>query len=222
MATTATPTAPAVDAAPSRRRAAEPRSLFDPAILRRAVGRQLRASSTRGTMARNPVMFVVEIGSVLTTILFLRDLGVVDGARERLRRAGRRLAVVHRAVRQLRRGDGRGPGQGAGRHAAQDPVRDRRPASQRADGDDRGGAVDRSSTSATSCVVTAGRGDPRRRRGRRGHRHASTSRPSPASRRRSSASPAATARRSPAAPGCCPTRSSCASPPSPARRSSTG
>ena len=30
-------------------------------------------------MARNPVMFVVEIGSVLTTILFFRDLGVATG-----------------------------------------------------------------------------------------------------------------------------------------------
>ena len=30
-------------------------------------------------MARNPVMFVVEVGCVLTTILFLRDLG--DGDR---------------------------------------------------------------------------------------------------------------------------------------------
>ena len=27
-------------------------------------------------MARNPVMFVVEVGSVLTTILFFRDLGL--------------------------------------------------------------------------------------------------------------------------------------------------
>ena len=30
-------------------------------------------------MARNPVMFVVEIGSVLTTILFFTNLGVGDG-----------------------------------------------------------------------------------------------------------------------------------------------
>ena len=36
----------------------------------------------------------------------------------------RRLAVVHRALRQLRRGDGRRPRQGAGRHAAQDARRD--------------------------------------------------------------------------------------------------
>ena len=38
----------------------------------------------------------------------------------------RRVLVVHGAVRELRRGDGRRSGQGAGRHAAQDPGRDRR------------------------------------------------------------------------------------------------
>ena len=40
-------------------------------------------------------------------------------------RPGRLLAVVHGAVRQLRRGDGRRPRQGAGRHAAEDADRDR-------------------------------------------------------------------------------------------------
>ena len=74
-------------------------------------------------MTRNPVMFVVEIGSVLTTLLLLRDLGSVDRRRAPLRRAGGGLALVHRAVRQLRRGDGRGPGQGPGRLAPQDPLR---------------------------------------------------------------------------------------------------
>ena len=34
------------------------------------------------TLAKNPVMFVVEVGSVLTTILFLRDLGVVQPTSE--------------------------------------------------------------------------------------------------------------------------------------------
>ena len=34
-------------------------------------------------MARNPVMFVVEVGSVLTTVLFFRDLVVGHGGRER-------------------------------------------------------------------------------------------------------------------------------------------
>jgi len=49
------------------------RSMFDPAIMRRAVGDAVRKLDPR-QMARNPVMFVVEIGSVITTLLFLRDL----------------------------------------------------------------------------------------------------------------------------------------------------
>jgi potassium-transporting ATPase ATP-binding subunit len=55
--------------APRKKRSA---SMFDPAILRRAVGDSFRKLDPR-LMARNPVMFVVEIGSVLTTLLFLRD-----------------------------------------------------------------------------------------------------------------------------------------------------
>ena len=68
-------------------------------------------------------------GSVLTTLLFVQDLGDAD-ARRRTSFAGLvvGVALVHGAVRQLRRGDGRGPRQGPGRHAAQDARRDRRPA----------------------------------------------------------------------------------------------
>ncbi|MGH8907436.1 MAG: potassium-transporting ATPase subunit KdpB [Egibacteraceae bacterium] len=51
-----------------------PRSLFDPAILRRAAIDSVRKLNPRH-MVRNPVMFVVEVGSVLVTILWLRDLG---------------------------------------------------------------------------------------------------------------------------------------------------
>ena len=46
--------------------------MFDPALLKRAVGDSFRKLDPR-QMARNPVMFVVEIGSVLTTLLFFRD-----------------------------------------------------------------------------------------------------------------------------------------------------
>jgi K+-transporting ATPase ATPase B chain len=48
--------------------------MFDPTIAGPAAKDALRKLDPR-TLARNPVMFVVEIGSVLTTILFLRDLG---------------------------------------------------------------------------------------------------------------------------------------------------
>ncbi len=62
----------------TRRRAAASRSAFDPNLAKRAVADAFRKLDPR-VMARNPVMFVVEIGSVLTTILFLRDLGSSDG-----------------------------------------------------------------------------------------------------------------------------------------------
>src|SRR5207237_9835831 len=53
--------------------------MFEAAILRRAVGASFRKLDPR-QMARNPVMFVVEIGSVLTTVLFLRDLRTATAA----------------------------------------------------------------------------------------------------------------------------------------------
>jgi K+-transporting ATPase ATPase B chain len=48
--------------------------MFDPAILRRALGESVRKLDPR-LMVRNPVMFVVEVGSVLTTVLFFTNLG---------------------------------------------------------------------------------------------------------------------------------------------------
>jgi K+-transporting ATPase ATPase B chain len=52
----------------------EPRSLLDPAILSGA-GRDALLKLDPRRMIRNPVLFVVEIGSVLVIVLFLRDLG---------------------------------------------------------------------------------------------------------------------------------------------------
>jgi K+-transporting ATPase ATPase B chain len=48
-------------------------SLFDRDITRRAIGESFRKLSPR-MVAKNPVMFVVEVGSALTTVLFLRDI----------------------------------------------------------------------------------------------------------------------------------------------------
>jgi K+-transporting ATPase ATPase B chain len=48
-------------------------SLFDGGILRRAIGDAFRKLAPQH-VAKNPVMFVVEIGSVLTTLIFIRDL----------------------------------------------------------------------------------------------------------------------------------------------------
>jgi len=50
------------------------RSLFDPAIVGPALGDALRKLDPR-SMARNPVMFIVEVGAVLTTLLAVTDRG---------------------------------------------------------------------------------------------------------------------------------------------------
>src|SRR5262245_30038887 len=53
--------------------AAQKRPLFDPPIVRRAMGDALAKLNPRH-MVRNPVMFVVLIGSVYTTFVLLRDI----------------------------------------------------------------------------------------------------------------------------------------------------
>ncbi len=49
------------------------RSLFDPAIVRPAIWESFRKLAPHHVI-KNPVMFVVEIGSVLTTLILIRDL----------------------------------------------------------------------------------------------------------------------------------------------------
>src|SRR6266511_3830699 len=49
------------------------RSLFDPEIVRPAIWESFRKLTPQHVI-RNPVMFVVEIGSVLTTLILVRDL----------------------------------------------------------------------------------------------------------------------------------------------------
>src|SRR3954467_7846601 len=56
-----------------RTRDAGASSLFEPAIVRRAIVDSLKKLNPR-QMARNPVMFIVEVGSVLTTVLFFQKL----------------------------------------------------------------------------------------------------------------------------------------------------
>jgi K+-transporting ATPase ATPase B chain len=48
-------------------------SIWDPKIIARAIGDSFRKLNPV-TMMKNPVMFVVEIGSVITTILLIRDI----------------------------------------------------------------------------------------------------------------------------------------------------
>ncbi len=52
---------------------AQKRPLFDPPIVKRAIKDSFKKLNPRW-VARNPVMFVVEIGSILTTLLIIRDL----------------------------------------------------------------------------------------------------------------------------------------------------
>ncbi len=49
-------------------------SLFDRTIVRAAIGQSFRKLDPR-VLARNPVMLIVEVGALLTTVLFVRDLG---------------------------------------------------------------------------------------------------------------------------------------------------
>src|SRR6476661_6736804 len=67
--TTLEPREPEANPSHSKRKA---QSMFEPAILKRAAVDALIKLDPR-TMARNPVMFVAEIGSVLTTFLAIRD-----------------------------------------------------------------------------------------------------------------------------------------------------
>src|SRR5271155_5124920 len=59
--------------------AAQAQSLFDPDILGPAVGEAFLKLDPR-TLWRNPVMFTVEVVSMATTILFVRDLFAGSGA----------------------------------------------------------------------------------------------------------------------------------------------
>ena len=54
------------------------RSLFDPSIIGPALGDALRKLDPR-SMARNPVMFIVEVGALLTTVLAVTDWGSNTG-----------------------------------------------------------------------------------------------------------------------------------------------
>src|SRR5574338_580509 len=72
-ATTATPAALPPDKGPRRDLKVSTGALFDPPIVKRALGDAFGKLDPR-RMIRNPVMFVVEIGSMFTTILFLHAL----------------------------------------------------------------------------------------------------------------------------------------------------
>jgi K+-transporting ATPase ATPase B chain len=77
MTATLTPSNPAAEPERPpkiRTKEAASKSIFDPAIVRSASVDALKKLNPR-SMAKNPVMFIVEVGSVLTTLLWLRDIG---------------------------------------------------------------------------------------------------------------------------------------------------
>jgi K+-transporting ATPase ATPase B chain len=53
-------------------------SIWDPGIVRQAVGDSLRKLDPR-IQIKNPVMFIVEVGSLLTTIIFIQELAAGGG-----------------------------------------------------------------------------------------------------------------------------------------------
>ena len=106
-------------------RLARSRPLFDPQIVSSAL-RESFVKLNPMTLARNPVMFVVEVGAALTTVILVRDL--VTGTGEIIG-FGVQIALwlwFTVLVRKLRRGDGGGARQSASRHASQDEDRGHR------------------------------------------------------------------------------------------------
>ena len=102
-------------------------SLLDPAILVPALPDMFRKLDPR-LMIKNPVMFVVEVVTVLITILLARDLAIgATGTGFSIQIV--LLAVGHAAVRQPGRGRGRGPRQGAGGLLCGAPAPNPRPSS---------------------------------------------------------------------------------------------
>ena len=80
MATALVPPPPSIGDSTSLipKKAPRARPLFDPPIVQRAIGDSFRKLHPR-PMMKNPVMFVVEVGAALTTILTIRDFAIHAG-----------------------------------------------------------------------------------------------------------------------------------------------
>ena len=89
------------------------RALFESQIIRRALIDSLIKLNPINQV-RNPVMFVVEVGSILTTLLFVHALFVPGHGVAVVHPRYLSLALGHRALRQFCRIRGRRPGQGPG------------------------------------------------------------------------------------------------------------
>ena len=106
----------------------EETSIWDPKIIRQAIVDSLRKLDPR-VQFRNPVMFIVEIGSVITTIAFVNDLRGGTGALF----TGQVAAWLWFTVlfANFAEAMAEGPRQGAGRDASQGALGDTRQSSER-------------------------------------------------------------------------------------------
>ena len=102
--------------------------MFEPAIVGDAALDAFRKLDPRHVV-RNPVMFLVEVGSVVVTVLFVKNFGGASAQENVFAALDRALALGHRPLRELRRGDGRGARQGTGRDTCARRARRRSPGS---------------------------------------------------------------------------------------------
>ena len=178
----------ALDKERARRWPAESASIFSRELVVAAVRDSFPKLDPR-LQFRNPVMFIVEIGSVITTGIFVLDLAPRRHGQPLVRRRDRVLALADGAVRELRRGDRRGPRQGAGERAPRDAHDDAahrraRTARSRTCRRPSCSAATSWSSSAGEVIPADGEVDRRRRLGRRVGDHRRVGAGDPRGRRR--------------------------------------
>src|SRR5262245_28294436 len=153
----AEPVAPEQRPPKSRRRPSGARSLFDGTIVRRAAIDSLVKLDPR-TLAKNPVMFVVEVGSVLTTILFFSDLG--SSTRSENVFAGLVVVFLWFTVLFANFAEAMAEGRGKAQAATLRKTRSETVARVRREARGRDGAAAWRLRVADLCVVEAGEGIP--------------------------------------------------------------
>ena len=194
-------------------------ALVDPKIVVPAIGAAFAKLDPR-TLIKNPVMFVVEVVAALTTIIFIRELFT----------GGENLGFTFQIIVWLwitvlfanfseAVAEGRGKAQAESLRRTRTEMQAKLLTGYRRDGTSSSFPA-RRSRSATSSWSKPGTPSRRTARSSRASPRSMKLR-SPANRRRSSASSAATARRSRAERKCCRTGSGCGLRPLPARPSST-
>ena len=195
-------------------------SAWEGHLLRRALADSFRKLDPRA-MVKNPVMFVVEIGSVLTTLIWLHDLMLHPAGVAPAWFTGNVTLWLWFTVLFANFAEALAEGRGKAQAAALRGLRQETVARKLVDGREERVAA---STLRKGDVVVVEAGETIPGDGEVTSRASrpSTSRRSPASRPPSSARAAATAPRSPGAPASSPTASWSGSGPTRASRSSTG